>query len=155
MVQFPPQLNYFLVTTFGSKMVTTSQGYIFRTFRDQILEFYHFWKFLPGISFLLVWICLDQKLVHSANCPLIIHHNHYLWYCLVVKTVPLVVLERPGSKQKIGVVYKYNNQPSSIFPVKWWYGRLLIACTDSIWSTFLEIRKISPPFVQNHHTLTY
>ncbi len=33
----------------------TSQGYIFpfTTFRDQILEFYYFWKFFSEISFFL------------------------------------------------------------------------------------------------------
>jgi hypothetical protein len=29
-----------------------------------------FERFFPGITFFFVWICLDQKLIYNANCPL-------------------------------------------------------------------------------------
>jgi hypothetical protein len=54
----------------------TSQGYIFSnftTFRDQILEFYYFERFFPGIYGFLSALDLPRsKLVYNANWPLIL-----------------------------------------------------------------------------------
>ena len=45
-----------------------SHGYIFRILQDfatKVWNFTTFERLFPGISFLFVWICLDQKLVYN------------------------------------------------------------------------------------------
>ncbi len=76
-----------IVTIFEPKVVTISARntiirkfanlvrlYIFHTLQHLSTKFWNFTtfeRFFPGISgFFLAWICLDQKLVYNANCPL-------------------------------------------------------------------------------------